>query len=209
MSRKKPRHQYIYIGCEEKFDTIGESHGSFVLPNDGKTYYIFHQREYSRSRKPKVIYAIFQFFGSRSIRINPIEELRKYDLIYCIDTNYSRKAVTTAKKANWFQEKSSFVIEHLFTHSFIPSTQEPEKEAWRDFIIKNNEYPNKIYSLIVDSDLGVLMKINRREEPIIDDFFIPENWQLNYATSDVNDVFIMVRMMRFCDRSNQKFNKGR
>ena len=207
MTRPKLRHQYIYIGSEEKFDKIGQSGDSFILPNDGKTYYIFHQREYARVKKPKVIYALFQFFGSHTIKIDPVDELKKYDHIYGIDTNYSNKAVTTAKETFWLPEKSAFVIKHLFTKSFIPVTLEPEKEAWRAFIEEYNEDSSKKYSLIVDSDLGALIKINRRVLPIIDDCFIPGNWQLNYATSDVNDNFVMARMMKLCEDSNRKFRK--
>jgi len=96
-----PRDSYIYIGCTEKFDHVGQTDDSFQLPDDGKTCYIFHQREYPREQKSKVIYALFPFFGARSLKKDPLDELRKYDWIFAIDTNYRDRAITTAVVAAW------------------------------------------------------------------------------------------------------------
>ena len=156
--------------------------------------------------KRKVIYALFQFFGSNSIKLNPIEELKRYDHVYAIDTNYKEIAVTTAVEAYWLPARSAFIVQHIFTKSFIPSPPEPEKQAWKNFIQNHNNDPKHRYCLVVDSDLDSLIRMNRRENPIIGDFFLPENWQLNYATSDVNDDFLTVRMMRLCERTNKKFS---
>lgn len=60
--------------------------------------------------------------------------------------------------------------------------------------------------LVVDSDLDVLMRINRREEAIIEDFFLPEGWQLNYA-SDKSADFILNKMIKFCDRESKRVRK--
>ncbi len=53
LRQTKPRDSYIYIGCTEKFHHVGQTDDSFQLPDYGKTYYIFHQREYPREQKPK------------------------------------------------------------------------------------------------------------------------------------------------------------
>lgn len=128
LRRAKLRDSYIYIGCAKQFWRIDETIDSFLLPDDGKTYYIFHQREYPRERKPKVIYALFQFFGSRSIKKDPFDELRKYDQVFAIDTNYRDRAVTTAIMGTWSKSKSRLNVKRLFTRSFLPTSSTPEKE---------------------------------------------------------------------------------
>ena len=129
-----PRDSYIYIGCTEKFDHVGQTDDSFQLPDDGKTYYIFHQREYPREQKPKVIYALFPFFGARSLKKDPLDELRKYDSIFAIDTNYRDRAITTAVVAAWSRSKSRLNTKILFTRTFVPISAKPEREAWKSFI---------------------------------------------------------------------------
>ncbi len=203
----KPRESYIYIGSSEPFTQFhyDQNEDSVSLPNDGRTYYLFHQREYPREKKPKIIYALFQFFGSSTIKKDPLEELRKYDRVFAIDTNYNELAVTTVVVGDWPRFKYRLNFRVLSTEAFAPMSETPEREAWRSFI---ETYPHDLsqrYALIVDSELGSLIKINRRETPVFEDFFLPENWQLNYATSDVNDEFVTVRMMKECDSSNRRF----
>lgn len=205
---RPPRDTDIYIGCAEKFGRIPETVDSFLLPDDGKTCYIFHQREYPRERKLKVIYALFQFFGSRSIKKDPFDELRKCDQVFAIDTNYRDQAVTTAIVGTWSKSKSRLKPKKLFTRSFLPTSSTPEREAWKSFIEKFNPDRRQKYALIVDSEMGDLSKINAREIPVFDGFLLPENWQLNYATSDVNDDFAIAQMIRQCDEANRRYRSG-
>lgn len=200
----KPREQYVYIGCDQKFNRVGFSADSFILPNDGKTYWVFHQRQYPRGEKPKVIYALFQFFGSRAIKKDPLDELRKYDRVFAIDTNYKDVAVSTAVEGVWWPAKTGMNIRLIGSRRFVPSSPNPEREAWAHFISTHSVDSGQKYCLIVDSDLGQLMKINRRELPVTGDFFLCDNWQLNYATSDVSDDFVTVRMLRLCEKRNTK-----
>jgi len=203
-----PRDSYIYIGCTEKFDHVGQTDDSFQLPDDGKTYYIFHQREYPREQKPKVIYALFPFFGARSLKKDPLDELRKYDWIFAIDTNYRDRAITTAVVAAWSRSKSRLNTKILFTRTFVPISAKPEREAWKSFIEDYDVGQHQRCTLIVDSDLGELGKINAREIPIFGGFVLPETWQLNYASSDVSDAFPIVQMMRQCDAANRRHGNG-
>jgi hypothetical protein len=200
----KQRNQYVYIGCEEKFERVFDSEDSIRLPDDGRTYYIFHRREYDRARKPKILYALFQFFGSRSVKKDPVEELKKYDSIYAIDTNFTKTAVTTASTAGWVPTKGIFATKKLFTRKWAPTTSKPEREAWMAFIGQLAVLDGSHNCLAVDSDLEALIKINRREEPIMPGAFLPQSWQLNYASSDAADDFILVRMMRLCEEANKR-----
>lgn len=204
----KPRDSYIYIGCTEKFDHVGQTDDSFQLPDDGKTYYLFHQREYPRDQKPKVIYALFPFFGARSVKKDPLDELRKYDKIFAIDTNHRDHAITTVVGGAWSRSKSRLNTKILFTRAFVPTSAKPEREAWKSFIEESDVSQHQRCTLIVDSELGELARINAREIPIFGEFVLPESWQLNYATSDVNDAFPIVQMMRQCDAANRRHGSG-
>lgn len=204
----KPRESYVYIGCTEKFDRVNVTDDSFQLPDDGKTYYIFHQREYPREQKPKVIYAFFPFFGARSLKKDPFEELRRYDKIFAIDTNYRDRAITTAVVGAWSRSKSRLNTKILFTRTFVPTSAKPEREAWRLFIEERDVEQHQRCTLIVDSDLVELGKINAREIPVFGGYVLPETWQLNYASSDVNDSFPIVQMMRQCDAANRRHGSG-
>jgi hypothetical protein len=160
---RKPRDQFIYIGCDKPFDRVGYSADSFILPDDGNTYYIFHQREYQREKKPKTIYALFQFFGSREIAKDPLRELLKYDRVYAIDTNYSGIAVTTVMSVMVRHRSTPSAPQHVFTRSFQPISDKPEREAWLSFIQEYNTSPQLRYCLIVDSELGSLMQSTGRK----------------------------------------------
>ncbi len=59
---------------------------------------------------------------------------------------------------------------------------------------------NWAYGIVVDSDLDILQKINAREEPIFDDFFIPENVTLIYASADSGKETLINKLIRATDR---------
>ena len=96
--------------------------GYFELPDDGKTYYIFQRREYARAKKPKVVYALFQFFGSRKILINPEAELQKYSRVFAQDTNYKKVAVTTLCEARRSALSGVYSAHIVDTWTFLPET---------------------------------------------------------------------------------------
>lgn len=203
---RKPREQYVYIGCEEKFDRILTNEHSFLLPDDGKSYWIFHQREYEReSKKPKTIFALFRFFGARDIRKSPLAELARYDQVFAIDTNSENGSARTAV-ARLARSLEKFDV--VATRDFVPATAKPEREGWAEFLRRRTPDPSGRRCLVVDSDFGSLARINKREEPVVDGFLLPEGWQLNYAITDKADT-ILNKMMRLCDREAKLSNVKR
>lgn len=207
---RKPREQYIYIGCEEeKFDinSIRETETSFLVPDDGRTYFLFHQREHAREQKiPKVIYAMFQFFGARDIRKDPLAELDRYAQVYAVDTSYDKGNEVAATAVS--RLTPSREAELVKSWRFVRRTSKPEREGWAEFLRRREPAPMRRRCLVVDSELSELMRINRREEPILDDFFLPEGWQLNFA-SDKSADFILNKMIRLCDRESKAKRIGK
>jgi hypothetical protein len=58
-------------------------------------------------------------------------------------------------------------------------------------------------AVIVDSDLGSIPSINRREEPILDDYFLPDRFELLYASDTVGG-YIANQLLRLCDRNTRE-----
>jgi hypothetical protein len=203
---KKPRSSYIYIGAPQPFAGLQENQDSFLLPNDGTPYWIFHQREYPRKKAGKRLYALFQFFGQHEIRKDPFQELRRYDRVFALDTNTRdsgdvRTSTTAVFEGLWTPGRRGIAPVKKYVESFEPGSDKPEREGWVRFLQRIEARPGDKCTLFVDSDLGHLIQINRMEEPVYGDYFLPEGWQLNYATSDASDPFPLVKMMRMCDRA--------
>ncbi len=82
--------------------------------------------------------------------------------------------------------------------------ENPEKINWVRFIKdiqqKPAYSPSHYFGIIVDSDLGSLSAINKREAPILDDFFLPENIQLIYASSDKKNDTFLNEAISYCDK---------
>lgn len=64
----------------------------------------------------------------------------------------------------------------------------PERYGWMkviDGLVRWEKYnPDFKYGIVVDSELGILPKINAREEPVFENFYLPENMSLIYASAD-------------------------
>ena len=55
-------------------------------------------------------------------------------------------------------------------------------------IMKHKNYkPEHRVGLIVDSDLGNLSDFNKRVKPVSDEFYLPTNFELIYASDRAND----------------------
>lgn len=83
-----------------------------------------------------------------------------------------------------------------------------ERFGW-SFVCKSiiNQFPEDLVAVIVDSDLGQIPAINRREEPIQDDFYLPNRFELLYASSDPGDRYIANDLLKLCDRNTREVAK--
>lgn len=59
-------------------------------------------------------------------------------------------------------------------------------------------------AIIVDSDLKSITSINRRDEPIIDDCYLPNRFELLYASSDTGSGYIANDLIKRCDRNTRE-----
>ncbi len=143
-------------------------------------------------------------------------QLLDYGSIVAIDTNTdTRKDVSVG-----IAHQVLYVwLDNEVKYHYIPipmifrineKVDKPENYNWRQLIrfmtIHQNYNPKMKHGLIVDSDLGNHRMYNSREMPIIDDFFLPENFQLIYASDAASDTFLNVAV-RKCEGLASKIIK--
>lgn len=83
-----------------------------------------------------------------------------------------------------------------------------ERFGW-SFVCKSiiGQSSEDFVGLIVDSDLKRIPFINRREEPIQDNFYLPDRFELLYASSDPGDRYIANDLLKLCDRNTREVAK--
>jgi hypothetical protein len=127
-----------------------------------------------------------------------------YDRYMAVDTSYKKFG------ENYMCVAAALCSDHSFRHT--KATDEvslrvyprecflsrrginPERYGWKimiEALIKTREFdPNLSYGVIVDSDLDSLPKINSRETSILDDFVLPANISMIYASADSAETFL-------------------
>lgn len=145
--------------------------------------------------------------------------LQKFDCLIAIDTNSNRKQspnVHIGAAAQIFSviddNKLETEAEIIKTFTLIGDYDKPENHNWKELITyiishKNHNSKTKI-GLIVDSDLGEIPEYNSREKPIIDNYFLPDNFELIYASADSSNDEITNQAIAFCDKIASEVLKG-
>lgn len=224
MKKKKERNpiisphfgEHVEIGGLDLKDgifTFKDSNGNKVVPKSvtiGDSYT-------KKSGKPKILNQIEA--DKNQINLNPNANLQVFDVLFVIDTNTKKhngvdiaiscsalfqldvkdkKSTKGVVTQNWHAKvtmQSAFI--------FRNPTVNPELVGWQELINrikKVSEFndPLKI-GIVVDSELDKLCRINRRETPIIGDHFLPNNFQLIYASSDSGMEYPLNKLLKICD----------
>lgn len=199
---RKPREWSINVEFEKPATQLrigAFSNGNIqAFDNDGtpvKPAKVRHEVSYKREKKKKVINKIE--LDSTQFDLNPDESLQKFDVIYAIDTNTK----ATSSKLLSVAGITVCIIEHVEDGvldtwhkpfralEFWNIKDHPENVAWMtviQFLTQDPTYdPSSKIGIIVDSDLGNLPAYNARSMPIYSDFYLPENFELIYASAEV------------------------
>ncbi|MBT1072940.1 hypothetical protein [Pelotalea chapellei] len=171
------------------------------------------ETSYERAKKPKVLHK--SQIQADELRTDIHVALCNYDLFYVIDTNtkiinnnkISVACVILCKfRPNDDMTLAFFAPIHALEFWNIP--HKPENTAWREAIlaIMANPYFKEDFKvgLLVDSDLGDIPAYNLRDKPIIDDFFLPTNFELIYASSDAGKEYFVNKLISECDKESSK-----
>jgi hypothetical protein len=93
-------------------------------------------------------------------------------------------------------------VDPLWALEFRNPPKDPERMGWRHALAKGEKLGLLVERTlwVVDSHLGERQAIDRREAPIIDDFFLPPSVSLAYASSDAATDSPLNGLMARCDR---------
>lgn len=98
----------------------------------------------------------------------------RYGVPYCIELADVVKG--TEERVGW-----KLAIEHLIDDGFL------------DIGVST--------IVVVDAHLGEIEQINKREQPILGDVFLPTGWTMSYASADVGSEYAVNRMLMLADRT--------
>jgi len=199
--KKKPRKWSINVQFQKPITELGIGN----LPNGTIQYFdngvlvkpakVGYEIGYDREKKKKVINKID--LDPNRITVNPDESLQKFGLIYAIDTNTRATNGKLLSVTCIVLCKLDLAVDGTLAVQYGPLRglefwnikDHPENVAWMKVIQFITQDPthnlNSKIGVVVDSDLGNLPAYNARSIPIYSDFYLPENFELIYASADV------------------------
>lgn len=167
-------------------------------------------RSYTGERKTRVVTkALGLETGGNSVG----EWTKNFDIVYAADTNtkpihggkhnFSIGSVYRGVIAQTHPNGGSISCQRYAAYGWIWSGDyKIEQETWVKAIqkIQTEEPEGKRIGFIIDSDLGNLEAYSNRSMPLLDDFYLPPNFTLLYASADYSDEWTN-QMIRMCDKS--------
>lgn len=212
---KYPRGQYVYVGYREPFQGMTFEDGQVYvhLPSGEKVKAnaVFSQTQYTRtSGKDKVLISV----PGRATFDIPASLASDFDAIWAIDTNtkqingdmvsISCILQCYAKKTGNAQQIEILYRKHGNVAFKNCPNNESERFAWFrlvTMIISSPRYSQNLrFAVITDHDLSRHSKYNAKELPIWKDFYLPDNFTLIYASSDLGKENILNMLLKECDK---------
>ncbi len=152
--------------------------------------------------------------------------LLDFDLLLAIDTNTVKINQNTLSVSCLVAGKIEKVADRPFNKQLNVTTlnligyepptviamwnvaEKPENLGWMTLIeaVLRSAFYNKDLKigLIVDSDYGNLESFNKRELPIYNNFFLPQNMKMIYASSDSGSEYAVNKLIRIADSTANK-----
>jgi hypothetical protein len=219
---KFPREQFVYIGYKEPFQGVtidGDQVFVHLLSGEKvKADAVFSQRQYKKiSGKDKVTSSI----PNRVVVDIPYYLASRFDVILAIDTNTKQIGNDLvsiscvfecyAKQINATQLQVSYRKHGNMAFRNCPNG-EAERFAWSRLVMmvtSDPRYNEKLrVALITDHGLSRLAKYNTRELPIYQNFFLPSNFTLIYASSDIGKDNVLNALLIECEKdASSMFNQ--
>lgn len=144
---------------------------------------------------------------------NVAEWLKNFDVVYAADTNtkpihngkrnYSIGSVYKGEIRQTSENGGEICCKRYAAFAWVWSgDRKIENETWVRAMrkIQAEELDNKRIGFVIDSDLGNYEAYNNRTMPLLNEFYLPENFTLLYASSDYSDEWTN-QMIKLCDKS--------
>jgi len=210
---KKPRRESIFVDMGTP--TIINAYsigplGEIEFKRDGQKVdplSAFLKKWYDKKKGQKILYDIPVDVNNLSLNY-----LKQFDYIYAIDTNI--KEVEGRLMSVCYCAKYNPLTKEGFMRGPICFEDNPnvtEQSNWGELIkdiMKQDEYSSNLkIAIVVDSDYGNIQKYNSRELPIANQFYVPENFTLIYASTDSGIENLPNQMISECDKLAKKYLK--
>ncbi len=218
--KRKPRSTTLFLDMGKPVAlnqiTIGKNGSITVGSVNGKEQPISSHiiSAYERDNKgPKIINRLIE--SPENLTVVQDTLLTRYTRVLAVDTNKPEESLPNTVFIGMVLSKvlpqtNGFEL-HIYQESVIEiqNLHLPSERFGWSFVCKSitNRSPEDLVGLIVDSDLGRIPYINRREEPIQDDFYLPDRFELLYASSDPGDRYIANDLLKLCDRNSREVAK--
>lgn len=221
---KKPRTSSITMDMGEPVAVNGvriSPTGSVELLKDGVPLVpvdAYHDVNFDREKGPKILNKIP--LDPNKLIINLNIALENFDRIFAIDTNtkiVNGESISVAciVLCKLTRDKNNLLIaEFAPVHclEFRNIQGVAENIAWMkaiQFITANPSYNIDLkFGIIVDSDLGNIPSYNNRFKPIYSDFYLPQNIELIYASTDAGKEYLANKLISLCDKDATKLLEG-
>lgn len=170
---------------------------------------------YEGTEKRRIISAFYFENSSPPATVHRL--LERYTHLFAIDTNtvefegIGRMSFTTVFKGllkdlgGAYGQSSG---ETVFQDYRLNVPGNPEVSAWRVLIARiqeSNLRPLGRIGIIVDSELGKIKEINFRRVPLIDDFFLPPNFELIFASDKSGkEEYFCNKLIAACEANSKR-----
>lgn len=225
MSIRKPRSTFVTVDMGEPTSVNGVR----IDPVSGYVHFLYKgipitpqkariEMTYQRQKGPKILSQAS--LGTNELYVDVNRAIEKYDLVYAVDTNtesFNDETISVCCVVLGIIDKieipGSTTIRFCPVHclEFRNISIKPEKLLWRtviELVQKNPSYNTNLkIALIVDSDLQNISAYNDRKLPIAEDFYLPPNLKMIYASSDSGMENIPNKMIILADRWSRRLLK--
>lgn len=168
---------------------------------------------YPRAKGEKVLHRIDLPAGD--LAHDPNFALTRYDWVFPVDTNTPGEppglcfvGVLQTKVLLGRPGELRLQIHREMVIELHNVTVSPERLGW-SFVARSivNRQPNSRIALIVDSEFSELSAINRREQPLLADYMLPDGVELLYASTDAGGGYLANDLLRACDHNAREVSK--
>lgn len=170
---------------------------------------------YEGKKKRRIINAFY--FENCSPPMTVHRRLMQYSHLFAIDTNTIKfkdvgaVSFTTVYKGVMTDLGGAYGNtsgETIFQDYRLDVLGNPEVSAWHILILRIQEFNPRLLGrigIIVDSELGRIKDINLRRVPLIDDFFLPPNFELIFASDKSGrEEYFSNKLLALCEANSKR-----
>lgn len=214
---QRPKTRYAYLGHEERFDSVeignGQVQGVRLYTGEWvKPQAFFSQTEYSRaSGKTKVVNRVLNSFA-----VDPAAYLTECGAFYAIDTNTRQIGENRVSVGCILECFAHFTSERQVTVDFPRWIITPfkncepgleERHTWAVLVRLITASPvykvGQRVAIVTDHDLNNHARFQRKDLPLEGDTYLPEGFELIYASTDTGGHEIN-RLVMECDKRSSQ-----